>query len=38
MCGDRILARAEPFASELVHRSLVASGAKVITETKVMEV
>ena len=36
--GDRILARSEPFASELVHTSLVASGAKVLTETKVLEV
>ena len=36
--GDRLLARAEPFAGELVHRSLIASGAKVLTETKVLEV
>ena len=36
--GDRILARAEPFAGDLVRRSLEASGAKVITETKVLEV
>lgn len=36
--GDRILARSEPFASELVHKSLLASGAKVLLETKVMEV
>ena len=36
--GDRLLARAEPFAGELVHRSLIASGAKVIMDTKVLEV
>jgi len=36
--GERILPRSEPFASELVHRSLVASGVDVLTETKVMEV
>src|SRR4051812_11208544 len=36
--GDRILARSEPFAGKLVHTSLVASGAKVLTETKVLEV
>jgi pyruvate/2-oxoglutarate dehydrogenase complex dihydrolipoamide dehydrogenase (E3) component len=36
--GDRILPRSEPFASELVHRSLLASGAEVLTETNVMEV
>jgi pyruvate/2-oxoglutarate dehydrogenase complex dihydrolipoamide dehydrogenase (E3) component len=36
--GGRILPRAEPFASELVSKSLLASGAKVYLETKVMEV
>ncbi|MEP6649247.1 MAG: NAD(P)/FAD-dependent oxidoreductase, partial [Lapillicoccus sp.] len=36
--GDRILPRAEPFASELVHKSLLASGATVLTDTSVMEV
>ena len=36
--GERILPRSEPFASELVHRSLLASGVDVLTDTKVMEV
>jgi pyruvate/2-oxoglutarate dehydrogenase complex dihydrolipoamide dehydrogenase (E3) component len=36
--GDRLLARAEPFAGELVHRSLIASGAKVLMDTEVLEV
>ena len=36
--GDRILPRSEPFAGEMVHRSLEASGANVYLDTNVMEV
>lgn len=36
--GDRLMARAEPFASDLVRDSLVAAGATVLTDTAVSEV
>lgn len=36
--GDRLLARTEPFAGELVERSLVAAGVKVLHGTSVTEV
>lgn len=36
--GDRLLGRTEPFASQLVEESLIASGATVLRNTSVMEV